>query len=84
MSQVPEVTRGIGSLVAGATGGCELLNMSAENQSQVLCKNRMHSYPLSLLSGPRNHSFIAGPQSLLAPTSNLVPDSIYLLLLAIS
>lgn len=52
VSQVSEVTLGIGSLVAGATGGCELLDMGAENQSQVLCKNRMHSYLLSLLSRP--------------------------------
>lgn len=48
--------------------------MGAENQSQVLCKNRMRSYLLSLLSGHRNHPFIAVPQSLLAPASNLVSD----------
>lgn len=41
---------GYGSPGAGATGGCGLLNMSAENQTLVLCGSSSQSQLLNHLS----------------------------------
>ena len=57
ITTVPRGSEALDTL-CGFTGGCEPPDVDAGNQTQVLCKSSLCSYPVNHLSAPKNVTFI--------------------------